>query len=89
MQIKLNRDHLRLWGYFAYIFALYYVIGLIAGFATGIRPRPDEMLFIASLPLFVVVPYVAFCLIAAFVKSWLVGTQGLLRWTRGRLIRRD
>lgn len=66
--ISLNTPHLRLWGKWLAYFAVYFVFCLIF----GPHARPDELLFVLTLPLWVLVPYIVFCLIAAVFKLGLI-----------------
>lgn len=66
MRITLNPSHLKLWGKWAYYFVLYFILALIV----GPHARPDELLFVLTLPLWVLVPYIVFCFVVALIRSW-------------------
>lgn len=68
MRISLNPSHVKLWGRYAYYFALY----LVGCFLFGPHARPDEVLFVVTLPLWFLVPYIVFCFMSALIKSWLI-----------------
>jgi len=82
MRIKLNWPHIRKWSEALYGFAVLYVGALIFGWHLG--PRADELIFCASLPLFVIIPYAALCLVVVLVKSLAIGLQSRVRARRFR-----
>jgi len=77
MKLMLNRTHLKLWATYAVAWIGFVVFCLIFGW--HLKPRPDEVLFVATLPIWAVfLPYVVFCLLAAIFKSlWPVGRKRL------------
>ena len=89
MRITLNRSHIALWGRFLVGFACYFASCVI--FGAALHPRWDELLFVGTLPLWIIVPYAAFCFVAVIVKAWWLGSIGRERrlWLVGRLMRRD
>lgn len=68
MRITLNPSHLKLWGKYACYFGFY----LLMCFILGPHARPDEVVFVVTLPLWFLVPYIAFCFVVALIKSWLI-----------------
>lgn len=71
MQIKLNVPHVVLWGRLLTLWIIYVACIVILGW--GYNPRADEVLFAMSLPLFVVMPYIGFCLAVAMLRAWIIG----------------
>lgn len=84
-KITLNEPHLRKVGYYLLLYAIYFVYGLIAGW--HLKPRADEIIFMLTLPLWILVPYTIGCLAVVAVKAlWPVRTEpGAWRWRRRRL----
>ncbi len=78
MRISVNREPLKRLGRLLYMWMCYVALALILGFS--LHPRPDEILFVSTLPLWVLVPYALFCLVGACIKSWLIRFQ---RWPIG------
>lgn len=74
MQIKLNVEHLFLWGRILTMWIVFVASIIILGWRYN--PRADEVLFAMALPLFVIPPYVAFCFIVALLRAWIVGRYG-------------
>ena len=89
MRVVLNRPHIALWGRFLVGFACSFASCVI--FGAALHPRWDELLFVGTLPLWIIVPYAAFCFVAVLVKAWWLGPIGLHHRLRlvGRLTRRD
>lgn len=44
-------------------------LGIVVGW--GLKPRMDEIAFMLVVPVAIVIPYAAFCLVAVFVRSLL------------------
>ena len=89
MLVLLNRDHINLWLRFLVGFAFYFASCVI--FGAALHPRWDELLFVGTLPLWIIVPYAVFCFVAVLVKAWWLGPirgQHRLRLI-GRLVRGD
>lgn len=66
-RLTLNVPHLRLWAGLAVGWAGFVLFALIAG--SHLKPRIDEVLTVALLPLGILVPYVIGCLIVAVGKA--------------------
>lgn len=81
--ITLNKQHVELWCGFAVLWGIFVGLALVLGWHLG--PRPDEVLICATLPLWVLVPYVAFCLVSVLLKAWL-WPVGRAAWQRLRLV---
>ena len=64
--IGINWTHVALWR--RWLLAWFGLVGfaLVAGAHLG--PRPDEILFAVTLPLLVIVPYAAGCLVLALLR---------------------
>lgn len=76
IRITLNEQHLNAWKRLLLYWLVFVAIMLVAGW--HLRPRLDEFLTVLALPLIVIVPYGAFCLIAAAIRlSWPVRLHGL------------
>lgn len=71
MKVVIEHAHLKLWGRLFTLWGSYVVFCLIAG--ATLHPRLDEVLFVSTLPLWILVPYIAFCFFVALIKSWIVG----------------
>lgn len=93
MKVVIEHTHLKLWGRLFTLWGSYVVFCLIAG--ATLHPRLDEVLFVATLPLWILVPYILFCFIVAWIKlglirfhnsrpiqSSLFGERRLNRWRR-------
>ena len=68
LSVSLNKPHLARLGIFAVWWAIYLTIALIAGWR--LQPRGDEILFVATLPLWLLVPYAVACFAIALIKLW-------------------
>lgn len=76
MKIKLNHAHILIWKKMLAYWLAFVVFGLIAGW--HLKPRPDEVAFMLSLPAIVVIPYGLGCLAVATLRVlWPVGFH---RW---------
>lgn len=79
--VRLNKPHLQLWGRFAIMWGVFVVFCLIAGW--HLKPRTDEVLAVATLPLWFLIPYIFGCLIIAYIRLWAADWNW--RWWRKRL----
>ena len=72
--LHLNRPHVALIWRALQGWLLFVGLGIVVGWRY--RPRLDEIAFLTILPLFVLGPYIAFCLVASAVKLlWLARHQ--------------
>jgi hypothetical protein len=69
--VSLNPPHMLLLLRCAVAWGTYLAFGLVLGACYGIRPRADEFVFVAALPLAVLIPYALACLAGAALKVWL------------------
>lgn len=84
--VSINRPHLLLWRRLAVGWLAYVGVGLVLGAA--LKPRPDEVAFVLTLPLVVIVPYALGCLALAGLKAylWPIRFQGLRLILHTRLL---
>lgn len=70
-QLLINPDHVGTWIGLGLWWLCFVAFALVAGWHLG--PRPDEVVFVLTLPLWMVLaPYVVFCLLATAMKAWLI-----------------
>lgn len=75
-KISLNTEHIRIWKRMLLYWLAFVVMGLITGW--HLKPRPDEILFVLSMPAFIVIPYGLWCFAVAVARLlWPVGFD---RW---------
>lgn len=84
-KITLNEPHIRRVGRCLLLYAIYFVYGLVAGW--HLKPRSDEIIFMVTLPLWVLLPYTVGCLAIVTVKALrpVRPQPGAWRWNRRRL----
>ena len=73
----INRGHIRLVGQLLVGWVAFVGFGLIIGW--NLHPRIDEVVFVLSLPLFVVPAYAVLCLAAVGLKALVIGLQARAR----------
>lgn len=72
--IGINWTHVALWRRWLMAWFGLVAFALVAGAHLG--PRPDEILFAVTLPLLVIVPYAAGCLVLGAVRLFLRNLAG-------------
>ncbi len=82
--VEVNRPHVLLWARWGVAWLLYVAVGLVVGWQ--LKPRPDEITFVLFLPLAVLVPYAAACLILGLLRTWLWAPVGWQRRLLGRVL---
>lgn len=65
--ISLNKQHIALWR--GYLLAWAAFVGFVVLLGWHLKPRADEVAFVLALPLVVLIPYAAGCLVLAVVKA--------------------
>ena len=80
--IKINRPHARLWRRYLMAWLAFVAFGLVIG--AYLKPRADEIIFMVTLPLAIVVPYALLCLGVAAVRS-LLPPGGVVAWRQRRI----
>ena len=69
MRVTLNWTHIALWGRFAVYFGLWMGAAIIGGW--HLKPRLDEVVFVALLPVPLVLLYATGCFCVAAARVWL------------------
>lgn len=70
-RIELRKSEIDRWTAYLISFAIYYLVAVVIGW--HLHPRWDELLFVASIPLWVIVPYAVFSLlIGVFRMLWTI-----------------
>lgn len=84
--LHLNHPHIALWRRALARWLLFVAALVVIGWYHS--PRLDEVAFVASLPLVLLVPYVVFCLVASLAKAlWFQRRQRQHRPRRLRFFR--
>ena len=86
LRIHLNKPHVERLAQFAVVWCIYLAFCLIAGWS--LNPRLDEVIFVATLPLYVLVPYALFCFAAALIKLWSAHRYGWAVFLPGSIARK-
>ncbi len=81
--ISINRDHVTLWRRWAVAWVAFVVCGLVFGWRLG--PRADEIAFVLALPLAILVPWGAWCFLAAGAQALWPGRPTQHRWPRQKV----
>lgn len=71
--LSLNRPHVALWRRYLTGWAIFVAFVLVTGWS--LSPRLDEVAFVLFLPLVILIPYVAVCLLGVYAKLWLLGLK--------------
>lgn len=83
--VRLNRPHVRLWQGLAVLWGAFVLFGLVVG--AHLRPRMDEIVIVALLPLAVLIPYAVLSFLLTLLRVFL--SRSPLLWGRRGLACND
>jgi hypothetical protein len=78
--VGINWKHVAVWQRGLVCYAVFVGVCLVLG--AHLKPRPDEIIFALTLPLWAIIPYAAACLILAATRLWLVRGHNRRRLVR-------
>ena len=76
--ISVNHSHVAACGRYLLAWVAFVAFGVVLGW--GLNPRLDEVAFMLALPLVVLLPYAAFCLLLPWLRLLAVGLQRATRF---------